>query len=325
MLFAIVIAVLFVDPVRTAETKYVVVFGAVLASFLMLTPSAARVWVWQTSVLALVIAIRLDEWSRGTPWLIRDLEFLYRVWAIASVVACPALVWAYWKRAKASQRYPVNVFLAGLAFSLVAGSISMNPFVVAGCGLVWTGVWAAWAAWGYWREKTARTKRLATVTLCVFLGLLAGSAGTALLWKQRVFELAVRYGHTWVAYSLVRFGADVNAAGSGGVTALMQAAWKGDPDMVRALLSVGADIHASAVNGRAALSFAAESGNGEACAALLEAGANVNRKDVYGRTPLLTALRNSRSTGCASVLRKYGGIANGEPESEDTHRGLPPK
>ena len=66
-------------------------------------------------------------------------------------------------------------------------------------------------------------------------------------------------------------GADVNKAGSGEMTPLINASWEGKEDVVRVLLEAGADVGARDHWGKTAL-YAARKKEWDAVVAVLEEG-----------------------------------------------------
>ena len=94
--------------------------------------------------------------------------------------------------------------------------------------------------------------------------------------------------------ALAAAGADVNACDYEETTVLMQAAGLGEPGMVASLLRRGADPNAANLRGFTPLLYAVHpSGSGEAQAAcvrlLVEAGAEPDRSNPSGFTPLMNA------------------------------------
>lgn len=92
---------------------------------------------------------------------------------------------------------------------------------------------------------------------------------------------------------LLRFGADVNHRDpASGLTPLMIASGKADPEMVRILLDAGADVlTADSKAGATALHKACQGGSVEVVRALVEAGAFVDSvAPTTGHTPLMDAL-----------------------------------
>jgi ankyrin repeat protein len=139
--------------------------------------------------------------------------------------------------------------------------------------------------------------------------------------------------------TLLRGGADVNAAQADGMTALHWAALNGDIDTMSVLLYAGAStevltrvgaytplhlagsrgdggavarlLAAGATHGRftasgvQALHLAAQAGNVDAIKALLDAGADINARDkTHGRTPLLFAVSKSRLDATRLLLAR---------------------
>ncbi|MEO9034074.1 MAG: ankyrin repeat domain-containing protein [Gemmatimonadaceae bacterium] len=141
---------------------------------------------------------------------------------------------------------------------------------------------------------------------------------------------AAMKGDSATVVSLIRTGADVNAAQGDGMTALHWAAQRGDageakmlvtagarldattrngnytplhlaaragkPAVIKVLLAAGANPNATTTSGGAtALHFAASEGNAESVAALIEKGANVNAKESsFGQTPIMWAAAANR-------------------------------
>ncbi len=73
--------------------------------------------------------------------------------------------------------------------------------------------------------------------------------------------------------------------------ALIEAANKGDAEVVEALLDSGADINARDEQNQTALHKAASRGHTPVVKLLLERGADVNAKNLFGQTPLLAPLQ----------------------------------
>src|SRR6266513_1845337 len=115
---------------------------------------------------------------------------------------------------------------------------------------------------------------------------------------------AAEAGDTAEVRSLLREGANPNAKGGYGSTALMGAAVRGHTETVRALLEKGAEVNAKGNTGRTALMEAALEGYTETVRTLLEKGAEVNAKDNAGWTPLFWAAFSRRTDTVRALLEK---------------------
>jgi len=101
---------------------------------------------------------------------------------------------------------------------------------------------------------------------------------------------AVERGDTAAVSTLLKKGADVNAAQGDGMTALHWAAMNGDAPLATTLLKAGANPSAvTRINGYTPLMLAARQGKGAAVAALLAGGADPNTTSDNGVTPLMFA------------------------------------
>src|SRR5579863_12595 len=87
-------------------------------------------------------------------------------------------------------------------------------------------------------------------------------------------------------------GANVNATGADGSTAIMYAAANGDLELVRALIKAGANVKLANQLGTSAITEAAIIGNAPIVDALIKAGADPNFRTTDGETPLMEAARS---------------------------------
>ena len=102
---------------------------------------------------------------------------------------------------------------------------------------------------------------------------------------------ALKAGDRKAVQTLLKQGADVNAAGPDGTTALHWAVRGDDLDTVQLLLRAGANPKTTNRNGVTPLSLAASNGNAAITEALLKAGADPAAAAPGGQTILMTAAR----------------------------------
>ncbi|RJF95635.1 protein kinase domain-containing protein [Noviherbaspirillum saxi] len=154
-------------------------------------------------------------------------------------------------------------------------------------------------------RPTAGTRRRRWQYALAALALIAGIAAAPVLWYWGSSQWERSRPHTELTESVtsgdldklkrvIAAGADVNARGRAGLTALQWAARNGRPDAVNELIAAGANVHVEARGdpfyGKTALGFAAfYSGNVEVIKALIAAGAVVDHRDEGGNTPLMSA------------------------------------
>jgi len=93
----------------------------------------------------------------------------------------------------------------------------------------------------------------------------------------------------WRLKQTLKNGAEIDAAGPGGATALMWAVRKGNMPAQKALVSAGADPNARDAKGRTALMWAAELDQAEPAKLLIEKGADFGLQDKDGKTALMRA------------------------------------
>ena len=98
-------------------------------------------------------------------------------------------------------------------------------------------------------------------------------------------------------------------AGSGGGSALVDAARNGDKAALRALLQKKVDVNATEADGATALHWASYRDDVESADLLLRAGANVNAANDLGATPLWAASQNG-SAAMVGTLLKAGANPN---------------
>jgi ankyrin repeat protein len=123
-------------------------------------------------------------------------------------------------------------------------------------------------------------------------------------------SLAATNGNAAIIELLLKAGANPNATQAEGETVLMTAARTGVPAAVKSLIAHGADVNAKeSWRGQTALMWAAAEGHAEAMQALLEAGAQVNARSNAGWTALLFAAREGQ-IGAVKTLLAGGANVN---------------
>ena len=151
--------------------------------------------------------------------------------------------------------------------------------------------------------------RNALLAACAALLLAATPAISAILAKpgdSSIADAAMKRDAAAVR-SLIKQGADVNAAQGDGMTALHWAAMQGDAELVKMLVSAGARTEVTTRNAAyVPLHLAARAGNAAAVSALLDAGANVRAATSSGGTTALhfAAANGDRATVLALLDHK---------------------
>jgi ankyrin repeat protein len=120
---------------------------------------------------------------------------------------------------------------------------------------------------------------------------------------------AAESGDRETALGLLAVGADANARGPDGSTALMWAAYNGDVELVERLVAAGAEVDARNEFGTSALREAAVLGSAPIVETLLDAGADPNAANPEGETPLMAVARTG-SVEAATLLLDAGADVN---------------
>lgn len=158
-----------------------------------------------------------------------------------------------------------------------------------------------------------RTTRLASV---LALGLLLAAATP---FESPVAD-AAQAGDVEQVRTLLKQGADVNAAQADGLTALHWAAMNDDLEVVDLLLYAGANVHPlTRVGGYAPLHLAARQGHPRIVSRLLEAGADANQWTDTGVTPLHFAAQANDPASVRAIVE-----TGGEIDARDRFRGRTP-
>jgi len=137
---------------------------------------------------------------------------------------------------------------------------------------------------------------------CFVLGMLCSGAALAAAGPPLVD--AARDGDVAAVRSLLRRGADPNAAAPDGSTAVHWAAHRDNLDMLNALLDAGARPDSLTRYKVAPLTLAAQNGSAAAIERLLAAGASPDTVSEEGQTVLMTAARNGRDEAVRVLLRR---------------------
>ncbi|KAL2846969.1 hypothetical protein BJY01DRAFT_247027 [Aspergillus pseudoustus] len=124
-----------------------------------------------------------------------------------------------------------------------------------------------------------------------------------------VFMYAARTDSGIIIESLRRRGADINGAGPGGCTALIELVDSENQEAAERLLAHGADANICTTGSMLSpLSFAAGQGNEEMSLLLLNYGADLETRDAGGFTPLHTASQEGRLNTVTLLLRRGADI-----------------
>ena len=136
----------------------------------------------------------------------------------------------------------------------------------------------------------------------VLVALCATTLWAATAMDAPVAEAAAR-GDLESVRTLLRDGADVNAAQGDGMTALHWAALRGDAEMVSVLVYAGANVASTTRLGAyTPLHLASRDGRAKAVALLLEAGSDVSAATTTGATPLHLAAAGGDVPSLTSLL-----------------------
>lgn len=153
----------------------------------------------------------------------------------------------------------------------------------------------------------------------VLVALCATTLWAAAAMDAPVAEAAAR-GDLESVRTLLRDGADVNAAQGDGMTALHWAALRGDAEMLSVLVYAGANVASTTRLGAyTPLHLASRDGRAEAVALLLEAGSDANAATTTGATPLHLAAAGGDVPTLTSLLE-----AGTEVDAQERANGQTP-
>src|ERR1700691_3205342 len=134
------------------------------------------------------------------------------------------------------------------------------------------------------------------------IGVWLAGASLALAGAPSLLDTAEAGDHVAAMRLASAKGADVNAAGADGTTAIMYASANGDLELVRALIKIGANVKLANQFGTSALTEAAIIGSAPIVEALLKAGADPNFRTPNGETPLMAAARTGKIDAAKTLL-----------------------
>ena len=134
------------------------------------------------------------------------------------------------------------------------------------------------------------------------LAVLVAGAEIAMAAGPGLLDVVASGDHVEAMRLLSAKGADVNATGADGSTALMYAAANNDVELVRALIQAGANARLENQFGTSALTEAAIIGSTPIIDALLQAGADPNFKTPNGETPLMAVARTGHVDAAKLLL-----------------------
>lgn len=123
--------------------------------------------------------------------------------------------------------------------------------------------------------------------------------------KSPLMVLAVQKYHYDLLPLLARAGADLNrVSDASGATPIMQAAQNDAAGVIQTLVRLGADINARGRDGQSALHFAAGHNDHRTAVMdmLLALGADINARDAKGRTPLMVAIDANNTRMAAKLI-----------------------
>jgi ankyrin repeat protein len=152
-----------------------------------------------------------------------------------------------------------------------------------------------------WRRRTTRLALVVAVFAAVGAEALAEAA------EPTIVDAAER-GDRPAALQLLAKGANPNAPGPDGTTAIMWAAASDDLELVRALIKAGANVTLKNQFGTSALTEAAIIGSAPVIDALLNAGADPNTRNPEGETPLMAVARTGNVEAARRLLEARADI-----------------
>jgi hypothetical protein len=114
-------------------------------------------------------------------------------------------------------------------------------------------------------------------------------------------KVVLKVGSNFEILKMGTWQTDVNAKDKYGVTALIDASFKGQKEIVEILILEGADLDAQDNKGDTALMNAAVKGHSEIAELLISNGADVEVRDNLGDTALIDSAKYARETTCEVI------------------------
>jgi ankyrin repeat protein len=136
---------------------------------------------------------------------------------------------------------------------------------------------------------------------------------TALMW-------AAHRGDVELVNSLIARGADANVVNDYGATALSAAAVEADPAIMKALLQAGADVESPNSEGQTALMVVTRTGRVDAARLLIERGANVNARESFGGQTALMWAAAQKHPEMIRLLLEHGAEVDARGTARDWER-----
>jgi TPR repeat protein len=129
-----------------------------------------------------------------------------------------------------------------------------------------------------------------------------GAAGESTKLNEQLRHAAV-LGDTESVHVLLAKNADADDADEEGRTPIIEAAWRGYPAIVKALINAGARLEGKDATGKDAMAWAAINGHAHVVASLIAEGAPVDSPDQDGFTPLMRAAWNGHTAVVMELVR----------------------
>ena len=158
--------------------------------------------------------------------------------------------------------------------------------------------------------KTLRTIVLALVPLVLILGAASPSHAQE---TEALLQAAAR-GDADLVRLFIGTGQSVNAADSAGNSILMFAAASGQTEVVELLIEAGADVNAPNAEDWTPLMMAALRGHVEAAQALINGGADVSARADIGMTALIMAAASGQAAMVGYLLDNGASVEDATPD-----------